>query len=54
MSRTKWIAASCFAMALALLGWGCAGTAGKATPLNTTTGKHPADWLQTHWAEYVK
>jgi hypothetical protein len=54
MSRTKWIAASCFAMALALLGWGCAGTAGKATPLNTATGKHPADWLQTHWAEYVK
>lgn len=45
---------SCFAVLLAVLAWGCAGSAGKATPLNTTTGKHPADWLQTHYAEYVK
>lgn len=54
MSNAKWMAGSCFALVLSLLAWGCAGTAGTAVPLNTNTGKHPADWLQTHWAEYVK
>ena len=54
MNRTKWMMTSCFAVLLALLGWGCAGTATKATPQSATTGKHPATWLQNHWAEYVK
>jgi len=54
MSKVKWMAGSCFAMALALLAWGCAGTAGKSAPFNATTGQHPTNWLQVHWAEYVK
>jgi hypothetical protein len=44
---------SCFALALALLAWGCAGTAGKATPLNPVTGQHPANWLQVHYSSYI-
>ena len=54
MSKTKWMAGSCFAMALALLAWGCAGSAGKAVPFSATKGEHPTTWLETHWAEYVK
>lgn len=54
MSKMKWMAGSCFAMLLALLAWGCAGSAGKAVPFSATKGEHPAAWLQTHWAEYVK
>ena len=54
MSRTKWMASSCFTMALALLAWGCAGKADKAAAFNAAAGQHPADWIQTHYAEYVK
>jgi hypothetical protein len=54
MSKVKWMAGSCFAMALALLAWGCAGSAGSAAPFNTVTGQHPANWIQVHYAEYVK
>ena len=45
---------SCFAMALALLAWGCAGTAGPAASFNTAKGEHPKTWIQDHWAEYSK
>lgn len=54
MSKAKWMAGSCFAMALALLAWGCAGSAGKAVPFSATKSDHPAAWLPAHWAEYVK
>jgi len=54
MSRTKYMMGSCFALALALLAWGCAGTAGKAVPLEPATGQHPVTWLQDHWASYIK
>lgn len=53
MSKTNWMAGSFFAMVLAILAWGCAGSAGNAVPLGTQ-GQHPANWLQVHWAEYVK
>ncbi len=45
---------SCFAVLLGLLALGCAGTAQKAVPVNTTTGEHPTNWIPTHYAEYVK
>ena len=54
MSKAKWMAGSCFAVALALLAWGCSGTAGKATPFSATKGEHPTTWIENHWAEYVK
>ena len=54
MSRTKLMVGSCFAMALALLAWGCAGTAGPAAPFNTAKGEHPKTWIQDHWSEYTK
>jgi hypothetical protein len=54
MNKAKLVMGTCFAVALALLAWGCSGTAGKAVAQDPTTGKHPADWLTTHWAEYVK
>jgi hypothetical protein len=54
MSKVKWMAGSCFAMALALLAWGCSGKAGLAAPFNAASGQHPADWLQVHYASYVQ
>ncbi len=54
MSRTKLMVGSCFALVLGLLAWGCAGKAGTATPFSATKGEHPAAWIQSHWAEYVK
>ncbi len=54
MSKIKWMASSCFAMILVILAWGCAGSAGPATPLNTVSGQHPANWLQVHYVGYVQ
>jgi hypothetical protein len=48
------MAGSCFALALALLAWGCAGKAGKAVPLDPATGQHPTNWIQVHYADYAK
>lgn len=45
---------SCFALALALMAWGCAGRASKATPVSADQGAHPAGWMQNHWAEFAK
>jgi hypothetical protein len=53
MNKMNWMAGSCLAMALALMGWGCAGKAGAGTPLNTLTGQHASDWLQVHYSGYV-
>ena len=54
MNRTKWMAASCFAMVLALVGLGCSGKAGSAVPLSAVTGQHPTTWLADHWAGFVQ
>jgi hypothetical protein len=54
MSKIKWMVGSGFALALALLAWGCSGKAGVATPYSPVTGQHPADWLQVHYTEYIK
>jgi hypothetical protein len=53
MSKVKWMAGSCFALALALLAWGCAGKAGSAPAFNTSTGQHPTNWIQVHYAGYA-
>jgi hypothetical protein len=47
------MAGSCFAMVLGLLAWGCAGKAGNEVALDTVSGKHPANWIQVHFAEYA-
>jgi len=55
MSKMKWMAGSCFALALTLLAWGCSG--GKnapAAPFSPVTGEHPANWMQVHYSEYAK
>jgi len=54
MSRIKLMMGSCFAIVLALLVWGCAGTAGKTVPFDTISGQHPTNWLQVHYTEYIK
>lgn len=54
MSKLKWMAGSCFAMALGLLALGCAGKAGDAVSLSPSKAQHAADWMTTHYAEYVK
>ena len=42
------------ASAFILLLLGCGGTSNSNAPrFNTATGQHPADWLQTHYAEYI-
>ncbi len=55
MSKLKWMAGSCFALALTLLAWGCSG--GKnapAAPFSPVKGEHPANWMQVHYSEYAK
>ncbi len=42
------------ALALALLFGACGGNGGQAAPFSAESGTHPADWLQTHWAEFIK
>ena len=54
MSNFKWMAATCFAAALALLGLGCAGSAGPAPAFDAVTGQHPSGWIQVHYAGYVQ
>ena len=54
MSKFNWMASSCFALALALLTWGCAGKAGPAASFSKVTGQHPADWLQVHYVGYIQ
>lgn len=55
MSKLKWMAGSCLAMAFALLALGCAGKAGNATQFAAVKGQHPANtWIQGHWAEFLK
>lgn len=55
MSKLKWMAGSCFALALTLLAWGCSG--GKPTSValySPVKGEHPANWMQVHYSEYAK
>jgi hypothetical protein len=54
MSRLKLMVRTSFAVAFALLLWGCSGKNDKAAQFNPTTGQHPATWLQGHYADYVK
>lgn len=55
MSKLKWMAGSCFALALTLLAWGCSGAkSGPAAPFSPVKGEHPANWMQVHYADYAK
>lgn len=45
---------TCFAAVLALMVWGCSGSATNAPQFNGATGQHPAGWIQNHWVEFVK
>lgn len=54
MNRIHGTAASLFAMALALLLWGCGGPGGPTPSFNSATGTHPKDWMQGHWAEFIR
>lgn len=54
MNLGRHIAKASCAGALVIVCWGCAQSADKAPQLNPTTGKHPANWVQIHWAEYIK
>jgi len=54
MSKARLAAKSFVAVALTLLVWGCTTGRPAAPEFSTSTGQHPAAWVQTHWAEYVK
>ena len=55
MSRTKRMVGTVFAVAFALLSWGCTSTpANNAPKFSAESGTHPAGWMDTHYAEYSK
>jgi hypothetical protein len=54
MSKARLMTRGFFAVALAVLAWGCSESRTAAPQLNATTGQHPAGWMESHWAEYVK
>ncbi len=54
MNRAKWMIRSAWAVVFAVLMVGCSGSNADAPEFNPTTGQHPAGWVQSHWAEYVK
>lgn len=55
MKPLNGIASLALSLALALLAWGCGGTANpSAARFDATKGAHPADWMPTHYAEFVK
>ena len=53
MSRTKLMVKTCFAAVVALLFMGCA-SGNDAAPKVSAAGKHPTNWLETHWSEFAK
>jgi hypothetical protein len=42
------------ATALALVGLACSSTVNPEAPKVSAQGQHPANWLENHWAEFVK
>ena len=54
MSKVRLAAKSFVAVALTLLVWGCATGRTSAPEFSTSTGQHPAAWMQNHWVEYSK
>ena len=54
MNRAKQMVGTCIAAVLALMVWGCSGTATNGPQFNASTGQHPQGWIQNHWAEAVK
>lgn len=42
------------AATLVLLAWGCTEAASEAPKFDVPTGKHPADWVTTHYVDYNK
>ena len=54
MNRARLMTKSVFAVVCALLVWGCGNSRSDATQFNAANGQHPAAWLQTHPAEFLK
>lgn len=55
MNRTSATARVLATLGLALLAWGCGGyTNSKTTQFNSASGTHSKDWLNVHWAEFLK
>lgn len=55
MNRLKGITGLVLVFAFALVALGCGGSANpNATRFDTAKGAHPANWLPTHYAEFVK
>lgn len=50
--RSKLWVQTCFAVASALLAWGCVQSANGAAKVES--GQHPKDWIPTHYLEFVK
>lgn len=44
----RFLAVFCVGLAL----WGCSSGSGDAPAIDPTTGRHPANWIETHWVEF--
>lgn len=54
MSRANHLVRTGFVLAFALLTWGCSGSANdKAAKFDPAQGAHPANWLGTHYVEFI-
>jgi hypothetical protein len=54
MSRIQLMTRSFFAVVFALLAWGCSEGRSSAPQLSAISGQHPATWMESHPAEYLK
>ncbi len=54
MSRAKLMVRTIFAMAIAALFMGCTTSRDNSPQFSETQAAHPANWLQNHWAEFIK
>lgn len=54
MNKRTRMTGTILAAALGLLGLACSSTVNPGAPKVSPQGEHPANWLGSHWAEFVK
>jgi hypothetical protein len=53
MSRAKLMVRTFFAVAIAVLFWGCTTSNSQAPQFSATQAAHPATWVDNHWSAYL-
>lgn len=54
MSKAKLMVRTFFALAIAVLFWGCTTSNAQAPKFSAEQAAHPSGWVQNHWAEFLK